>query len=231
MELGGFSPIPPSPLLRDETPRCTNRPSSLPFFFPLFFARWLNTQFEMTAAYDESCVSNGDIPAGMDTTIAKFKVSGLPAEADLLNPEEAPRIRVFIQTDIHGIVSASSARLIQEVPKPEEPEAKGEDAAPTEQAASEGKAEEPTDANMVCWPKKDFPSALDPLPPLFFFRAPFLFWERMLFPPLLPYVLIYTNVEIVDQLLLRSLLARDDCGWELKPPGRELILQLSLAEF
>lgn len=111
-------------------------------------------EFEMTAAYDESCVSNGDIPAGMDTTIAKFKVSGLPAEADLLNPEEAPRIRVFIQTDIHGIVSASSARLIQEVPKPEEPEAKGEDAAPTEQAASEGKAEEPTDANMSSEPSE-----------------------------------------------------------------------------
>jgi len=102
-------------------------------------------EFELTAAYDESCQMNGDLPEGADLTIAKFKVSGLPS--DIADLEEAPRIRVFIQTDIHGIISASSARLIQEVPKPEEPEAKEE--APVEQPASEGKAEETsTDTNM-----------------------------------------------------------------------------------
>jgi hypothetical protein len=94
-------------------------------------------EFELTAAYEEKSQANGDIPAGMDLTIAKFKVTGLPKE--LLNPEEAPRIRVFIQTDRNGIVSASSARLTQEIVKPDE-EAK-------EGAASETKSE--ADTNMV----------------------------------------------------------------------------------
>jgi len=74
--------------------------------------------FTVEASYDEAALP--DLPANITPTIRTFTIE-TPSEVS--TQEEVPKIRVNVRHNLHGIVTVSSAQLMEEIkeePKPEE---------------------------------------------------------------------------------------------------------------
>jgi heat shock protein 4 len=100
--------------------------------------------FTVTAAYDDSAMA--DLPEGTKPVIRTFTVQ-TPADLPVDAEGGKPKIRVNVKHNLHGIVSVSSAQLMEEIKEKaaepvveakEEPTAEGEAAAAE---AGEGKEE------------------------------------------------------------------------------------------
>uniref|UniRef100_A0A7S1XLS6 Uncharacterized protein n=1 Tax=Phaeomonas parva TaxID=124430 RepID=A0A7S1XLS6_9STRA len=71
------------------------------------------SSFTVSAAYAEAAfaAAGGGLPANSDTSIASFSVAGVPQDS------EPSKIKVFLGTDVSGIVKVKQAVLLEPVPE------------------------------------------------------------------------------------------------------------------
>lgn len=99
--------------------------------------------FTLTASYDDSALP--DLPPNMSPIIRTFNV-----EAPVVTSEDVPKIRVNLKHNLHGIVTVSSAQLMEEIKE----EVKVEEKKETETVEGEAKEGESKEAAAEEPPKK-----------------------------------------------------------------------------
>jgi heat shock 70kDa protein 4 len=87
--------------------------------------------FSLVASYDDSALA--DLPANISPTIRTFSVE-TPAN---VSADSVPKIRVNLKHNIHGIVSVSSAQLMEEIKEETKAEEKKEPEGEAKDAAEE----------------------------------------------------------------------------------------------
>lgn len=88
--------------------------------------------FQLMAKYTDS----EELPANVESAIGRFVVSGMPA---VLGEEKAPKIKVRVKMNVHGLLEVTSAQLLQQLP--DEPEASAESKPMEEDKPGEKKEE------------------------------------------------------------------------------------------